>query len=130
MLASEIVNRALRIANIIAVGETARAEDSGEALSRLNDLLKEWRGSNIMVPDYDIATLPTAMSLDPADKDAVAYQLAMRMGPDYGWEPTQLQAKAADESFSRLRLRYWVSLPTDYSHMPPTRDICNDPYNG
>lgn len=121
MKASDVVNRALRIVGVIASGEEAGASDSADALQAMNDLFSEWRGSGIKIEDASAASLTSDLTIDAADKEAVAYQVALRIGPDYGWEPSALTMKNAMESFNRMQLRYFAIEPADYSHMPGAR---------
>lgn len=120
MLASDVINQALRIMGVIASGETASGDDSITGLEYLRDLFAEWRGSGIMIPDYAVASLSATLSLDNADKQAVAYQLALRMSDEYGWEPSPKTMANINESFNRLLLRYFVISPTDYGDLPST----------
>jgi hypothetical protein len=118
MTAYDIINRALRLAAIIAAGETPSGDVSQDALTTLNDLLAEWRGSDIFVPDHSVAALATTLTLSPADKEAVAYQLALRISPEYGQSVSPEFSRVMDESFNRLRLRYFQPGTTDFSELP------------
>lgn len=118
MIAQEVIYRALRIAGVIASGETPQASDTQDALDTFNALLAEWHEAEVGVPDYSVATASTTMTTDLADRDAMAYQIAFRMAPEYGFEPSPSQAVAGDEAWQRLRLRYFqpgqvdAALPT------------------
>jgi hypothetical protein len=118
MLASDVINQALRIMGVIASGETASGDDSTTGLEYLRDLFAEWRGSGIMSPDYTVASLSAILSLDNADKQAVAYQLALRMSDEYGWEPSPKTMANINDSFNRLQLRYFVITPSAYDDLP------------
>lgn len=107
MIAKDVIRRALRIAGVIASGEVPQAEDTVDALETLNALLAEWHVAGIGIPDYSVASEFTTMSTDMADREAMAYALAFRMAPEYGFEPTQSQVAAGAEAFARLRLRYF-----------------------
>lgn len=118
MLASDITNRALQIIGVLASGEVAGASDAADALQALRDVLAELRDDGVNIPDYTVASLSAAMTVDPADKAGLSYLVAMRIGETYGWEPSALTAKNATDAIHRLRTRYFQIRPADYSHMP------------
>jgi hypothetical protein len=101
-----IINRALRLCKVLDAVEAAEAEDADNALETLNALLAEWHEADIGVPDYSFATLQTAVASDVADREAMAYQLAERIAPEYDVELSPLTMKASAEAMNRLRLRY------------------------
>jgi hypothetical protein len=124
MIAQQPIRRALRIMGVIASGETPQASDVQDALDTLNALLAEWHVAGIGIPDYSVATEAAAMTTDVADREAIAYALAFRMAPEYGFEPTPAQVAAGEEAFARLRLRYFQPGRSDFSELPcPTHNF-------
>lgn len=113
-----IIRRALRLATVLDAMEAPAAEDAQDALDSLNALLAEMHRAGVGLPDYSFATLQTALASDAADADALAYALAERVAPEYGRELPPLVAKAASESMSRLRLRYFQPGQVDFSELP------------
>lgn len=105
--AYQIINRAARIARIKDANESLRAEDAQDALDTLNALLAEWHEAEIGLPDYSFASLETELASDVADRDAIAYQLAERIAPEYEAELSPLALKHSAEAMARLRLRYF-----------------------
>lgn len=120
MIAQEVIYRALRIAGVIASGETPQASDVSDALDTLNALLAEWHEAQVGIPDYSLGSEFVTMTTDVADRDAMAYQLAFRMAPEYGFEPTPSQMQAASEAWGRLALRYFQPGRVDPA-LPSTR---------
>jgi hypothetical protein len=118
MEAIELIVRALRLIGQVAAGEAPEAEEAQDSLDTLNSLFAEWRGSDIAVPDYNVPTVASTLSIDRADKDAVAYQLALRMSPEFGVSVSPEFRQAMDEAFSRFRLRYFQPGTTDLSEIP------------
>lgn len=125
MIAQDPIRRALRIAGVIASGETPQASDVQDALDTLNALLAEWHVAGIGVPDYSVETEASTMTADLADRDAIAYQLAFRMAPEYGFEPSPAQMVASDEAFARLRLRYFQPGTSNFSELPTPQPAFN-----
>lgn len=100
-----IILRALRI-----LPDPARLPDGVDlagGLATLNALLAEWHEAGIGLPDYTFATLAATPVSDAADRDAIAYQLAQRLAPEYGVSLPPEAVVAANEAMGRLRLRYF-----------------------
>ena len=105
--AHQLINRALRLCGVMDVSDAAAGSDAQDALDTLNALLAEWHEAGIGLPDYTIATLDAELASDDADRDAIAYQLAIRVAPEYGKElPPSILGQAALTMF-RLRSRYF-----------------------
>ncbi len=119
--AQQIINRALRLCRVLDAGEAAEAEDATDALETLNAMLAEWHSAQIGLPDYNFSALTDELASDVADRDAIAYQLAIRIAPEYGQELSGLAIAIADASMSRLRLRYFQPGTSDFSEMPGCR---------
>lgn len=118
MKAANLIHRTLRIMRVVGADDAPDAEASRDALDILNGLLAEWRGSGIAVPDYDVADADTEMTIDMADRDAVAYQMALRLSPEFAKAIGPAQQQAMDESFSRFRLRYFQPGTSDLRELP------------
>jgi len=104
--AIDIITRACRILGIGTDGEALQASMTSDALSVLNGVLAEMYG-NIEVPDYSVSSLFAAMTVDKADEEALAYELALRIAPEYGEQVTPDILRKAEESMSRFRARYF-----------------------
>lgn len=116
--AQNIIDRALRILRVTDASTDTNMEDSTTALDALNVLLAEWHVAQIGVPDYVLENLTTQSNSDAADRDAMAYQLAIRLAPEYAVELSPSAQVAAAESFSRLRLRYFQPGNADFNELP------------
>lgn len=103
--ANGIILRALRIISNPGFGPDAVSFTG--ALGTLNALLAEWHEAGIGLPDYSFANLADSLASDAADRDAIAYQLAIRLAPEYGTELSGTAMQSASESMSRMRLRYF-----------------------
>jgi hypothetical protein len=113
-----IIRRALRLVRVIDAGEVPTAGDSADALETLNALLAEWHEAEIGLPDYSFATINATTTLDAADREAVAHQLAIRIAPEYGHVPSPVVAKNASDSWARMALRYFQPGTADLSELP------------
>lgn len=115
--AIDVINRALRLIGVAQSGEPLEADVASDALSVFNSLLAEWYG-NIAIPDYSVAALTTDLTIDDGDKEALAYQLAIRLAPEYNQTLSQEFYLSATESMVRLRNRYFVQGNVDFSELP------------
>lgn len=118
MKAIEVIARALRLLKVIAADEAPSAEDSRDALEVMNGLFAEWRGSDIFIPDAIVEDVTDDLTIDRADREAVAYQVALRLSPEYGETVSTEFRVAMEEAFSRLRLRYFQPGTADLSELP------------
>lgn len=118
MTASDILRRAMRLIGILDAAEAVEAEDSADALDTLNALFAEWRGSGIPVPDYLVEIPATELTLDLADREAVAYQLAMRISPEYGASMSSEARASMEESWRRMQLRYFQPGTVNFQELP------------
>lgn len=119
--ASQVVSRALRLAGVIASGETASADVAADTLAVYNALLAEWYEAEIGIPDYSVDSLATVTTTDAADNEAIAHQIALRVLAEYGLSASPEFMKSAEESFARLRLRYFQPGSSYVDELPGVR---------
>lgn len=119
--ANDVIRRALRLAGVIASGETPDADLSADTLAVYNALLAEWHEAEIGIPDYSVASTATTVTTDAADNDAIAHQIAFRILAEYGLSASPEFMKSAEESFARLRLRYFQPGTSYADEMPGVR---------
>ena len=120
-----LVRRALRLATLIASGEAPQAATVQDALSVLNSMLAEWHDAGIGIPDYSVATEAAQLTMGDGDVEAVAHQLALRILPEYGQEPSPLLVANAADQMNRLRLKYFQPGRSDLGELP-----CPTGWNG
>lgn len=104
--ASSIISRSLRLLRVLDAGEAMEANDAQDALETLNAMLAEWHEAGIGLPDYSLATLTTKLATDAADREAIAYELALRLAPEYGVSLSPEMAAVGQRAMFRLRSRY------------------------
>lgn len=100
-----LILRALRI--ISTHGPLPDAVGFPAALATLNAMLAEWHAADIGFPDYSVTGLSDTLASDAADTEAVAYQLALRLAPEYRVELPAQALASAEQAMGRLRLRYF-----------------------
>jgi len=116
--AIQIIGRALRIATIIDAHEAVEASIAQDALEALNGMLAEWHEAQIGLPDYSLSSTTDTLASDAADREAIAYQLAIRIAPEFGRSLSQEAVAIAEASMGRLRLRYFQVGTSDLSELP------------
>src|SRR5690349_2566630 len=116
--ALSIIKRALRLAKVIDAYTAPDANDAADALDTLNAMLAEWHEAEIGLPDYSFANLTDELASDAADREAIAYQLAARLAPEYGVELSPMVAAVAEGTMNRVRLRYFQPGCVDFSQLP------------
>lgn len=116
--AGSIIKRALRLARVIDAQTAMDANDASDALETLNAMLAEWHEAEIGLPDYSFSGLDDELASDAADREAIAYQLAARLAPEYGVSLSVETAGVAQGTMDRLRLRYFQPGCVDWSQLP------------
>jgi hypothetical protein len=109
--AHDLISRAFREIGVLAQGETAAAQEATDALAKLNSMIAGWKRRSV---DLDIAplSLTTTFAL-PVDApigadeavEAVVWNLAARLAPEYG-RPAQMVQMEAARSFAFLQAAY------------------------
>lgn len=116
--ANQVLERGLRLAGILASGETADAATIQDALGVYNALLAEWHVAEIGIPDYSVASIGATVTTDAADNEAISHQIALRLMPEYGMSASPEFVANAEQTFGRLRLRYFQPARVDFSELP------------
>lgn len=116
--AGDIIKRALRICRRADSNAALDENDAADALETLNAMLAEWHEAEIGLPDYSFTSLTDELASDAADREAIVYELAARVAPEYGVALSREAAGAAIASMGRLRLRYFQPGRSDFSELP------------
>lgn len=109
--AHDIITRAFRALGVLAQGETASAQEANDALVSLNAMVAGWKRRSV---DLDIApfalttvfTLPALAPITEAEaEEALVWNLAARLAPEYGKSAQDVRAEAA-RAFAFLQAIY------------------------
>lgn len=119
MKAIDLIGRALRLLSVADANESPDAPMYQDALSVLNVMLAEWTQADIGQTDAAFATLQSTVA-EQADSDAIAYQLALRLAPEYGIDVAPRILDAAEVAMNRLRLRYFEQGEISFLELPST----------
>jgi len=116
--ANDLIGRAMRIIGAIDPNQALEANMAQDALTTLNAMLAEWHEAEIGLPDYSFTTLLDTLSTDAADSEAISYQLAARIAPEYGKDLSPLAMDTANSTMARLRLRYFQPSNVNFNELP------------
>ncbi|MGN2244938.1 packaged DNA stabilization gp4 family protein [Frateuria sp. GZRR33] len=119
--AGDIIKRALRLCRVVDAYTAVDPNDAADALQTLNAMLAEWHEADIGLPDYSLASLTDELASDAADREAIAYQLAARLAPEYGVSLPVEVAGVAQGTMDRLRLRYFQPGCVSFDQLPSKR---------
>lgn len=100
--ASDIVTRALRLINVVAVGETPSDNHSADALDRLNDMLHGWAKEGIDFA-HSTMTLSDTMRMHESYHLGIECNLAVMLSGQYGRPVPEWVAKKAVDSFAAFQ---------------------------
>lgn len=101
---TSIIERAHRLIGTKAQGQTIAAERTAASLEALNAMLTRWEADGVAL-GFSALSAATATMPIPAEADeAVAYNLAVMIAPEYGKvAPPDVQAIAANGYNALLR---------------------------
>jgi hypothetical protein len=103
MTARDIITGALKKIGALASGETLSASEASDGLAELNRMLGSWRTEGSLVQISEIADLSDELSLPDGYADALVYNLAVRLAPDYGRMVPDMVVMAAIESMATIK---------------------------
>lgn len=111
----DIATRALRLAGIVAVGETPSADQVEEALEDFRDMLEQWRddGLDLGLRGDDL-TLDTEPALDRGTFKALRYNLAVEIANDAGLGVSATTRDIADRARGSLAARLRGNRPVKF----------------
>ena len=118
----QLVRDALSLINVIGVGESVEPEQSEHALSKLNQILDDWKADGVDLQFYP-QTMDDLASDCPIPSDselAVTHYLAIAVAPHYGKQISPALISLAGKYYSRLVRVAMVEQqkPISMSHMP------------
>jgi len=86
-----VIERSLRLINALGTGESVTGQMQTDTLEALNDMLESWTGTASAIAWATTLTLPVSY------EDAVVYNLAVRLAPEFNREaPPTIQAIAVE----------------------------------
>lgn len=108
---AQITQRSLRLLGILDATENPLAEDSNAAIMALNGMVQRWESGGLALGwqpvDNPSDVLPTDSSLD----ECIAYNLAMRLAPEYSVTPDPAVVGVAKGTLQDAKRARMVDMP-------------------
>jgi len=103
--ALNVIERALREIGVIQSGESPSATEAQDALTSLNQMLHGWRLKSVNLNHIDLVLIDT-LPYPQDHEDPIVYNLAARLGQEYGVSIKPVTAALASDSFRSIQNYY------------------------
>lgn len=120
--AGDIVSRALRLLTVLDPHEAAEAEDFETGAKALNAMCARWEANGIALGWAPITNPDDVLPAPEEAEEALAYNLALRLRPEYGVPLAADVVEIAREGLRLLRRDRAVENPLSWA-------TCNGRYN-
>jgi hypothetical protein len=107
----DITTRALRLLGAVDANESLEAEDSATAILALNAMCRRWEANGMAMGWADVANPSDTMPNPPEADEAIAYNLALRLAPEYQLSPSAAVIEYATEGLRALQRDRLVEMP-------------------
>ncbi len=93
---TEIVGRSLRILRVIDPNQPIKPSDMATAIAALNAMLRRWEATGLALGWSPVSNPADTLPAPDEAHEAIAYNLALRLRPEYGsnLEPDVVQMAA------------------------------------
>jgi hypothetical protein len=107
----KIVGRSLRLIQVIDPSQDVRPRDMGTAIDALNAMMQRWEADLLSLGWSPVSAPDDEMPIPVEAEQAVAYNLAMTLAPEYGVTPLPGVAQVAVASLNDLWRDQMVATP-------------------
>ncbi|WP_372362904.1 packaged DNA stabilization gp4 family protein [Xanthomonas sp. NCPPB 1325] len=130
---AQIVARSLRLLRVVDSNEAPEAEDFETARIALNGMMRRWEANGLALGWQSVENPAETLPAPPEAEQAIAYNLAMMLRPEYGanLEPDVVQT--ANDGLAELRRDMLVANPLVLRQRLPgcgRYNIYTDEYDG
>ncbi len=126
--ASDIVSRALRLLTVLDPHEAAEAEDFETGVMALNAMCVRWEANGIAIGWSSVANPADDLPSPPEADEALAYNLAVRLRPEYNVQIAPDVIAIAREGLILLRRDRAIENPLRWDRSCGYYDIYTDSY--
>ena len=106
-----IVGRALRLIGVVDPRQPVQAIDMQTGMTALNAMVRRWEANGLSLGWSDVSAPDEDMPCPPEAEEAIAYNLAAKLAPEYGEQPSPMVMGAAISGMSDLRVDVAVANP-------------------
>lgn len=111
-LVSAVINRSLRLLNVIDPQEQTPALDSQTAITALNAMCRRWEANGMAISWSPVSAVDDTMPTPDEAEECIVYNLAVRLAPEYVPPASfALIEQRARESLAELRRDRAVEMP-------------------
>lgn len=111
MKTQELVARSLRLIQVIDARQPVKAADMATAIAALNGMLRRWEANTLALGWSQVENPSDELPLPDEATDAVAYNLALRLAPEYGVQPLPDVRLTAKDTLADLLRDQAVATP-------------------
>lgn len=111
-----VVLRALRLLNVIGEAKIANNIDLSTGIRALNAMVGRWEANGLALGWQPVAALTDLLPAPTEADDAITYNLALRLAPEYAAQPSPVVVQSASECLADLRRDVVVNNPIKYTH--------------
>lgn len=102
MTNNDLIENALRLIGVLAEGMTATAEQSAIALAVMNEIADDWSENGVSLNWSEQDDTGADLTLSGAERSAMQYELAVRLCPAFGREPSPSLMMLAGSAYRRI----------------------------
>lgn len=122
------ITRALRILRVVDATETPEAEDAQTALEALNAMMMRWEADGNSVGWSPVESLDEELPAPFEAEDAIVFNLAIVLRPEYGLPLDQDVYIMAERGLSAIRRDVAVANPSTFDNCRGGYDIRSDTF--
>lgn len=106
-----IVGRALRLIHVVDPRQPVQAIDMETGITALNAMCRRWEANGMAIGWNDVSAPDEDMPCPPEAEEAIAFNLAITLAPEYEQMPSPVVIAAATRGLSELRCDVKVANP-------------------
>ena len=126
---NKIVSRALRLLRVIDPNESPEAEQMAGAIEALNGMMRRWEANGLSLGWSDVSVPSDEVPAPDEAIDAIVFNLATKLRPEYGAALEQDVYINADQGLSALRRDIKVANPMSWDRRGTEYNIRTDQYD-
>lgn len=130
MQAIQHIARAMRLLRVIDADEAPEAKEAEDALMTLNAMLRRWEASGLSLGWNGISSVTDELTVPEEANEAISFNLAVRMRPEYGVTLDADIVQAARDGLASLRRDVLIAEPLAHDDCGYGYDIRSDSYYG
>ncbi|NJB80295.1 packaged DNA stabilization gp4 family protein [Xanthomonas arboricola] len=108
---AQIVARSLRLLRVVDSNEAPEAEDFETARIALNGMMQRWEANGLALGWQSVQTPAEVLPAPPEAEQAIAYNLALMLRPEYGASLEADVIQTANDGLAELRRDMLVANP-------------------